>query len=244
MTLQAASVAEYLAEYAKKYREEYDRLTASPPAGAGYPPLVISPYLASRSIECILSLDGALIYAEGDPPDYQWWIAGGPAMMVDYEPSRTPQPVVDLLKREGIWGKPIGIYRMVAKTPLPDAVWTGRIDSVQEEASVRFASTEIRVRRTGRSRQEVIQRMTFGALEGVLDLKLPGPEAPFWQRSLFVRRMGFMTADRMNRRFIGYLEILHHADSAAWDPRAIPTRVQVDVRRDFGVTFSVPIGDG
>ena len=237
MALRTTSVADYLADYTKQYRDEYGRLTAPPPTGAGYPALRISPYLDSPTIECVLSPDGALIYSEREPPDYEWWIAGGPAMMVDYEPSRTPSAIVDLLKREGLWGKPIGIYRLVAKTVLPDAVWSGRIEPVDEEASVHVAGTEIRVRRTDLTRKEVVQRMTYGALAEILDLKLPGPEAPFWEKSLIVRRMGFMTADRVNRRFLDYLELLHHGDPAAWDPRAIPTRVQVDVRRDFGVTF-------
>ena len=238
MTLSTAATSEYLREYCKQYREEYERLTAAPPEGAGYPALGISPYLHQGSIECILSPDGALIYAEGDPPDYQWWIAGGPAMMVDYEPSRTPHWVVVLLKKEGIYGKPIGIYRIVSQSPLPDDVWSGRIDSIEEDATTSLTGTKLRVRRTDSPRREVIRRITFGAFAGVLDLELPGPEAPFWQASVIVRRMGFLTADRVNRRFIGYLEILHHADDAAWDPRTIPTRVQVDVRRDFGAAFS------
>jgi hypothetical protein len=237
MALRATSVAEYLAKYTQQYRDEYARLTGSPPAGAGYPALDISPYLQSRRIECIVSPDGALVYAEGEPPDYEWWVAGGPAMMVDYEPSRTPQAVVDLLKREGIWGKPIGIYRLVSKAVLPDVVWNGRIEPIQEEASARLAATEIRVHRTDLARMEVVKRMTYGAFVEILDVRLPGPDAPFWTKSLFVRRMGFMTADRVNRRFFAYMEVLHHGDPAAWDPRAIPTRVQVDVRRDFGVTF-------
>lgn len=238
MTLSASAAGEYLRDYSKQYREEYERLTAAPPEGAGYPALSISPYLQEARIECVLSPDGALIYSEGDPPDYRWWIAGGPAMMVDYEPTRTPKWVVDVLKHEGIYGKPIGIYRIVSQSPLSDDVWAGRIDSVEEDSSTSLEGAKIRVRRTKLPRREIIRRITFGAFAGVLDLKLPGPEAPFWQVSVIVRRMGFLTADRENRRFIGYLEILHHADDAAWDPRSISTRVQVDVRRDFGAAFS------
>jgi hypothetical protein len=54
----------------------------------------------------------------GKEPDYQWYIAGGPALKVDYEPTRTPSEVTETLKAAGVLGKPIGIYRIVAKTPI------------------------------------------------------------------------------------------------------------------------------
>jgi hypothetical protein len=54
-------VADYLAEYVEKYRQEYERLTSAPPSGAGYPSLAISPYLSSSHLTCHLAIDGVVV---------------------------------------------------------------------------------------------------------------------------------------------------------------------------------------
>jgi hypothetical protein len=79
-----------------------------------------------------LTNDGFLILDCSKEPDYQWWIAGGPALCVDYEPSRTPEHVTDTLKASGILGKPIGIYRIVSQKPLADEVWSGKLPTASE----------------------------------------------------------------------------------------------------------------
>ena len=84
MTLSVTTAAEYLARYVTEYRREYTRLTTVPPQGGGYPSLVVSPYLYSEELLCLLSPDGATIVDQSREPEYQWWIAGGPALMVDF----------------------------------------------------------------------------------------------------------------------------------------------------------------
>jgi antiviral defense system Shedu protein SduA len=239
--MNASAVADYLREYAREYRAEYRRLTTSPPAGAGYPQLVVSPYLLAGEIDCLLSPDGAVLYDTGHEPEYEWWVAGGPALMVDYAESKTPEWVVNALKKLGIWGKAIGIYRIVSKGALPAEVWAGNVDSIVDSAQSNFEGVEFRVCQTSLLRLDVLRRLTFGAV-GILDLHLPGIESQFWFPHV-IRRLGFCTADRQHRRFFNYLEIIHHVDPAAWDKRSIATRVQVDVRRDFGWAFGAAGND-
>src|SRR5438105_3343062 len=118
MSLTASAVAAYLSSYSAAYRREFLRLTAAPPKGAGYPPLAVSPYMHPGTIECLVSPDGVAVFSSLPEPEYKWWIAGGPAVMVDYSQTKTPEWIVALLKAQGIFGKPIGIYRIVSKTEL------------------------------------------------------------------------------------------------------------------------------
>jgi antiviral defense system Shedu protein SduA len=70
-----------------------------------------------------------------------------------------------------------------------------------------------------------------------LDIKLPEPTSPFW-RPHITRDLGFVPADRNSKRFFHYLELGPHLDEAAWDERSIPTRLAVDLRRDFAYAFA------
>jgi hypothetical protein len=65
----ARRAAEYLVEYIRQYRAEYRRLTASPPNGPGFPPLITSPYVSGKEIHCYLATDGYLIADFSDKPD-------------------------------------------------------------------------------------------------------------------------------------------------------------------------------
>lgn len=242
MTLTPSRVAEYLRRYVEAYRSEYSRFTSPAPQGGGYPPLRISPYLDAELLECFVSPDGAAILQLGNEPEYQWWIAGGPALMADYPETRTPPEVTEFLKREGIVGKPLGIYRVVAQGGIPVEIWNGEIPAPVAEATERVGSTEIRVHRLDIGRLDFVKRLTFGVLGHILDVHLPGPESQFWRPHL-LRTIGFCTADRRRRRFVGYLELLAHVDAAAWDDRSISARVRNDVRRDFALSTQ-PAGKG
>ncbi|MFL6286542.1 MAG: Shedu anti-phage system protein SduA domain-containing protein [Pyrinomonadaceae bacterium] len=237
MTLSVTTAAAYLARYVTEYRREYTRLTTLPPEGSGYPSLVVSPYLYSEELLCLLSPDGAIIVDQSREPEYQWWIAGGPAFMTDFPETRTPTEIVELLKAQGRWGKPIGIYRIVAQQGVPEELWQGQFGDIIEDTTTTVDSIRITVRSYRWSRVEMLQRLTFGALGYILDIHLRGYESDFWLPHI-IRHTGFCTADRRYRRFFNYLEILPHVDKAAWDTRTILTRVQVDVRRDFGWAFS------
>jgi hypothetical protein len=243
MALTAAGVADYLSHYISEYRREYSCLVESPPRGGGYPSLEISPYLRSKTLSCWLASDGAVILDESKEPDYIWWIAGGPALMVDFPEGRTPPDVVSLLKEQGIFGKPIGIYRIVAKNGLPTELWEGRLGPVIEEADHHINETRIVVKRVEQTISETLQRLTFGAFGFILDIRLPAADSNFWVPHI-IRRMGFITADRVRRRFVNYMEVLPHVDEGAWDVRSIFTRVQSDVRRDFAQTFGTADSGG
>jgi len=239
MTLDPSQAADYLSRYVEAYRQEYRRLIEPPPAGGGYPSLEISPYLYAEELLCIISADGVAIIEQSREPAGQWWIAGGPALMADFPDSRTPSEVVEFLRQEGVWGKPIGIYRLVADGGVPDQVWQGEVGPVLEEVRSVAGGVRLVIKRVDLDRLEVLQRLSFGTLGLIIDIHLAGPETDFWFPHV-VRRLGFLTADRLRHRFVNYLELSPHTDSAAWDARNITTRVQADVRRDFGWAFTLP----
>jgi hypothetical protein len=161
--------------------------------------------------------------------------------MVDYaDPeSRVPVEIVNLLKRQGIYGKPIGIYRICFTEAISDDVWQGAIpppvDRVTEEAA---PGTTVEVSRVDLDWQTLIERLTFGAYGRILDVHLPDEDSNFWQPSV-VRDLGFLTADRAHRRFFHYLELLRHADEAAWDTRSVWARAKLDVRRDLAHSIAM-----
>ncbi|OGA17776.1 MAG: hypothetical protein A3I63_09920 [Betaproteobacteria bacterium RIFCSPLOWO2_02_FULL_66_14] len=237
MPLSPASLAAYISAYIQSYRAAHSRLTAAPPQGSGYPDLVVSPYLAPSHFECFLALDGVAVMVSGNEPPYSWWLAGGPALMVDLPESQTPPEVTQLLSNSGLLGKPIGIYRIVTKAPLaPDTVY-GRFDELTTAVQVSVLDSTVTVRSGTISLSTLLERLTFGAFGPILDIHLPSADSDFW-RPHIIRNLGFMTADRRNRRFLNYLEIMPHVDDAAWDQRSIPTRVGSDLRRDFGISFA------
>lgn len=225
-------VADYLAKYALDYRLEYERFTALPPKGAGYPQILPGPYIGDGEITCYLADDGFALADYSGEPAYAWYLAGGPAFLVDREPTRTPSWVVDRLKAEGIYGKNSGIYRIVANDHLPIEEWTGALPAPVETAKREVDGLKIVVKKYDITWRVLIARLTFGAFGTILDLHLPDSTAPFWN-PYQLRRMGISTADRRNRRWFSLLELSPHVDSAAWDVRALPTRVSVDIRRDF-----------
>ncbi len=238
MPLSAETAAAYLKAYVERYRAEYRRFVSPPPKGGGFPPLRISPYLYSTELTCYLAGDGAILADFSWQPPYDWHVAGGPALMVDLPETRTPGEVVDQLKRAGLWGKDIGLYRMVFKGPVTEDVWRGALPAPTETAeSIAEGGTRVRVSRLDLDLRTLVERLTYGAFGAILDLKLPGPESEFWNPRI-VRNLGFVTADRVNRRFFHYLEILSHSEEAAWDTRELWARVHVDVQRDFANAVS------
>lgn len=115
MEIELNYLGESIQFYIEKYRENYEFFTSNPPQGAGYPKMLVSPYLTAKEFDVYLAKDGVVINQIAPEPDYDWYIAGGPALKVDYEPTRTPKQITDILKQNDLYGKPIGIYRIVAK---------------------------------------------------------------------------------------------------------------------------------
>jgi Domain of unknown function (DUF4263) len=239
----ADAAGRYLATYVERYRREYERLIAEPPDGAGFPALVSSPYLESGDIVCFLASDGAILLDQSHEPDYDWALAGGPALMVDYpDPeSRVPREVVEQLRRAGLLGKEIGIYRICfQEVPVADEIWEGCLPAPTEQTTMSVTrGPSLDVRRVELEWVELIERVTFGAYGRILDLHLPtDATANFWQPPV-VRDLGFLTADRAHRRWFHYLELIRHVDEAAWDPRSAWARAKVDVRRDIAYAFAM-----
>lgn len=230
----------YLTEYITAYRQEYERFISAPPRGPGYPSLSVSPYLSQSKFDVYLSKNGIVINQIGIEPNYNWFIAGGPALKVDYEPTLTPRDVTEILNANDLTGKNIGIYRIVAKKKLPNKVWRGRFDGIirtrsrenlVEGITVNFYELSINL-------AELINILTFGAFGSILDPRLPHSTDDIGYPHL-VRNIGIYPADLNNKRFFEYLEIHGQADHSAWDRRMINLRVKSDLRRDFAYALSL-----
>lgn len=229
----ARQAAEYLFQYTLRYRKEYARFVASPPDGCGYPPLVTSPYLNASVITGYLTRDGCAILDSSDEPNYRWEIAGGPAWLVDREPTYVPKEIETRLRLEGLYGKDIGIYRIVPKSPLTEEIRIGQLPRPVSEFKKQADSlTEIVVKAYEISFSDLITRLTLGAIGPTLVLHVPSANDAFWAPTI-IRGLGIATADRKHKTWLNYLELLGHSNSAAWDRRSIWARVSVDVRRDF-----------
>ena len=211
-------VAEFLFAYANRYREAYARATAAPPDGPGYPSLPISPFLSASHFDVYVATDGIAINDLRDEPDHQWYIAGGPALKVDYEPTRTPPAVTEALKANGLLGKPIGIYRIVAQSELPPPVWRGRVRNVarQLEQRDKVVGITLNLRQVRGTLKEVVSSLSFGDYGIILDIRLPTQQSQIGEPHL-IRNFGVFPADLNSRRFFSHLEIHGQADAGAWD---------------------------
>lgn len=229
MRISCSKVADYLVNYIKLYREQYDKMIEN-----GYLDIVNSPYLHSSKIDCYLAKDGVMIADYSNQPKYQWDVVGGPALMTDYELSRVPKSIISFLKSKGIYGKPNGIIRIVSKKELPKRVWNGEFPELKDSFTSKEGNIEINVYQYNLSRNNLCDILTFGTFPTILDLKLQDKNSHFWNPTI-IKRLGFVPADRNNKRFFNYLELLNHIDMAAWDKRNIKVRVAHDIRRDFAL---------
>ena len=241
MSIKIEELGEFIFEYISKYRNGYQNFTAPPPKGAGYPKQIISPFLQSKEFEVILADDGVVINEVASEPDYQWYIAGGPALKVDYEPTRTPPEVAQAIRENGLEGKPIGISRIVSKNKIPASVWKGEIKFISSKQTIVNNDLKVTLHMTQVkcSVDMLVTNLTFGAFGKILDLHLPNEESSFGE-PFIIQKMGFFPADLNSRRFFNYIEIFGHSDSNSWDKRIINLRVKNDLRRDFAKMLSNP----
>jgi hypothetical protein len=244
MSIGIEMLGQFIFEYISKYREGYEKFTSLPPNGAGYPKYIISPFLKSEAFEVILAEDGVVINEVSEEPDHQWYIAGGPALKVDLEPTKTPSEVTQLIEDNGLAGKSIGIYRIVAKEHIPAAVWRGRIKNVSFQSTVvhNELNVSLHLMEVKTSLEKLVCNLTFGAYGIVLDPHLPDIKSPFGEPYI-IEKMGFFPADLNNRRFFNYVEFHGESGIEAWDERIIPLRIKSDLRRDFAKKLSSPEGD-
>lgn len=226
-----SDIAKYLPRYIEVYRSEYKKLIATPPIGAGLPEAPLSPYLERRRFEVLVARNGVVVYVCDQPPAHEWWLAGGPAVKADYEPTLTPEWVNELLLSKGLKGRSIGIFRVVSQEKLPEEVWNGVIP---EPVKVKELSdgSELRIAKLNCKIEDAIARLTFGAFGRVIDIHLDRNISDFWRPNI-ISGFGFLNGDFTGRIFYNYIEVLPHIDKAAWDIRSIALRAASDVRRDF-----------
>lgn len=236
MTLDPQILARYLIKYVDSYRAYYNSFTSPFPKGAGYPKLQISPYLYSKHIHAYLAKDGVVI-ADYSYEPYEWYLAGGPAIIVDFPETRKPSEIAALQQQLGFIGKNIGHYRIVNKS-IPQYIWEENLDDTIWELNEEDKfGVFYHIKVYDLSLEEFIKRLTFGAFCHILDIHLRSSNTSFWM-PLTIRNLGFMTADHKGKRFFHYLEFYTHVDSGAWDVRNINVRVQADIRRDFVSTIT------
>lgn len=245
MQIELDELEQYFEEYLRKYRDEFKKFVAPPPAGPGYPDLPVSPYLQDSKFDVYLADNGVIINQDGLEPEYQWYVAGGPALKVDYEPSVTPKEITDALQKAGILGKPIGIYRIVSKKTLPNKIWKSRIDGVSKSFSKKYdySGVEVRFNKVATTVEELLSTLTFGAFGPILDIHLPTESSDIGAPHV-IRNIGVFPADLNNRRFINYMEVYGQSDRCAWDMRAISLRVRSDIRRDLSRALSMSSEEG
>jgi hypothetical protein len=244
MSISTEELRDYIFQYVSAYREMYEKFTSPPPDGAGYPKANISPFLNSKEFEVFLSHTGVVISEVAAEPEHQWFIAGGPALKVDLEPTKTPPEVTQAIKDHGLEGKSIGIYRIVAKKHIPSHVWRGRVRNVSRQQLFSDDDLEltIHLHKVETSLDQVVCSLTFGAYGIVLDPHLPDNSSPIGEPHI-TEKMGFFPADLNNRRYFHYLEVYGYEDEAGWDRRNINLRVKNDVRRDFAKYLSLSDGE-
>lgn len=242
----ARPFVEYLQRYVEAYRAEWIRFTEPPPGGAGYPALRVSPYLLAGELICYVAVDGVAIASYESEPPGQWFIAGGPALTVDTDPTSVPPEIQSLRAearaRAADQGGHIGIYRIVGQVDTPTL--RGVLPTpIAEDSATAGGDLTVRVVDYPLDWSTLVARLTFGAFGPVLDPHLPAAASDFWNPSI-TRDLGFMAADPAYRRFFHYLELSPHIDAAAWEPRSIWARVHVDLRRDFAHAFTAPSEGG
>jgi len=110
--------------------------------------------------------------------------------MPDFEPTRTPDEVTELLRREGLLGKPIGIYRIVAPgNDIPAEAWRGELPPPTSTASRQLADgTTVEACELDLNWSDLVARLTFGAFGPVLDVRLNPPSSPYWTPVIVTRR--------------------------------------------------------
>jgi len=234
MNIELKNLGESILFYIEKYRESYVSFTSAPPHGAGYPKITTSPYLTSKEFDIYLAKDGVVINEVSSEPNYQWYIGGGPALKVDYEPTRTPKEVTTFLQKNNPAGKSIGIYRIVTKKQIPASVWKGKFKNISSKSVISCDKLDVKINLLKIESQlsQVVSTLTFGAYGEVLDITLPSESDPFGI-PFIMEKMGFFPSDLNNRRFFNYIEIYGHAFHCAWDKRLMHLRVKNDLRRDF-----------
>lgn len=241
MSIEIEELEKFIFEYISKYREGYEKFTSLPPNGAGYPKHIISPFLNSEVFEIMLADDGVVINEVADEPEHQWYIAGGPALKVDTEPTKTPNEVTQFIKDNGLEGKSIGIYRIVAKEHIPSAVWKGKIKHVmlQKTSVNNDLNVTLHLKQVNTSLKQLVCSLTYGAYGIVLDPHLPDSKSSFGEPYI-IEKMGFFPADLNSHKFFNYVEIYGQSEINAWDKRIINLRVKNDLRRDFAKILSNP----
>lgn len=234
MVVTLEKISGFLFAYASNYREAYARATTALPDGPGYPSLPISPYLYESHFDVYVAADGVVINELRDEPEHQWYIAGGPALKVDYEPTRTPPDVFEYLKTNDLLGKHIGIYRIHAESKLPSQVWLGRVQNVARllERSDKATGITLHLREVRGTLKDVVSSLSFGAFGIILDTYLPTQQSQIGAPHLY-QNIGVFPADLSNRRFFHHLEMHGQSDACAWDKRAVNLRVQQDIHRDL-----------
>lgn len=239
LTIQLNELKDFLFEYITRYRKIYELFTSQPPEGAGYPKIWVSPYLESEKFDIYLTTDGVVINEVTNGPNDSWFIFGGPALKVDYEPTRTPLKVRQIISENGLEGKDTGIYSFLAEEQLPIAVWQGRVENIskQELYTNHELGVSLNLIKVETSTKQLIRNLTFGILGTVIEPHLPDETRPFGD-SYIIENLGFFPADLNNYRFFNYLEIHGHCDISAWDNRLINLRAKNDLRRDFAKILS------
>lgn len=164
-----------------------------------------SPFLENRPIRIIVCRDGVAFLSTQPEPPPGWYIAGGPALMADSNPTRTSAAVRNKIRNAGLEGKSIGIYRIIVPDPWLERHWHNLAPPMVTSFSPPTAKP-IDIEIYAVDINEIVRYLTFGVFGGALPLPFESNPSPWEIGGLF--RIGFTTADRNHRRFLNYFRII------------------------------------
>jgi hypothetical protein len=217
-----SDVARYLVEYVHCYRSEYERFTARPPNGPGYPKLAISPYMEGV-LDCYLAHDGTVVCLFGPEDDSVSYLS---------TPEIARSTALEIPVRRG------GIS--TTRSDLAHEVLDGRIPPPLEASRITSdIPADIRVLRFDMNLNELLSYLTLGVMHSEAG---PPDETYFWLPS--IHRNVWFTSFTGRERYFRYFELSHHVDRSAWDFRAALIRAHADVRRDFAFAITHPEASG
>jgi hypothetical protein len=134
ITVSAATACEYLEQYLRWYRDEYNRFVSPPPEGGGYPALSIGPFLDSPHIECWVADSGYAIAEMRQQPQSAW---------------------------ESPHSAGVAVWENIA-TDVADDVRAGLLPAPLESARGVVGETHITVHSLSLSLRALIERLTLG----------------------------------------------------------------------------------
>lgn len=166
----------------------------------------LNPFLGRKDALIYLCSDG-LIQLEINPsPEPFWYIIGGPALIADTEPSRTPQWVHDVIRGQNLVGKNIGMYRVVGSADELEPIWN-RKQTWKTTATLRYRNKLYKFISVDANWRQTLSVITYGVFNPIIKLPPIQSDQDAWD-FIEIHNIGFLTADRRLKAMVSYLRVV------------------------------------